>query len=406
MGYTNDLQFTRRLLAALHIPSCVLTEPETNIPAAVDLGLRSMLYNTENYISILENSLKDARDRVIYCFVDEHDCKYIFMRLPDGAYYFIGPYLMDYPDYGYVEKRAQRLKLSNTKKKQLAQYYTELPIIEDENWLLTLANALAGSLWGSEDQYDMEYVTYEIRDRSTPIPVSELERDPFESKLSLTALEGNYESEKRLMEAVSKGKLNLVTAVAASVFNNGAEPRLTDSLRDRKNNLVILKTLLRKAAEYGGVHPLHIHRLSAVYAQRIEKTRTVKESLQLQEDMIRDYCLLVKKHSLSRYSYYVGKAITLIHYDLAANLTLGAISAQINVNSSYLSRLFHRECGCTLTEYVIRQRLEHAASMLRYGGKMIQDIAGECGFQDATYFIRVFKRHYGVTPTVYRDQYN
>ena len=405
MDCQKDLQFTRRVLDALHIPNSVLTEPEDCIPATIDLGLRSLLYNTENYLPILENSLKDARDRVIYRFVDEYDCKYIFMQLAESRYFFIGPYLMSYPDHHYIEKRAERLLLSSTKKKQLAHYYAGLPIIEDENWLLTLANTLAGSLWGDGDQYEMEYITYEIRDRSTPIPVAELEQDPFDSQLSLAALESNYESEQRLMEAVSKGKLNLVTSVAATVYNNGTEPRLTDSLRDRKNYLVILKTLLRKAAQFGGVHPLHIHRLSATYAQRIEKVRTIKESLQLQEEMIRGYCLLVKKHSLSQYSYYVGKAITLIHFDLTADLSLGAIAAKINVNSSYLSKLFHKECGCTLTEYVNRQRLEQAVMLLRYSGKMIQDIAGECGFQDTTYFIRVFKKFYGVTPAVYREQH-
>ncbi len=71
----------------------------------------------------------------------------------------------------------------------------------------------------------------------------------------LSTLERNYENENLLMDTVSRGKLHQVTAVASTVFNNGAQQRLSDSLRDRKNNLVILKTLLRKAAEYGGVHP-------------------------------------------------------------------------------------------------------------------------------------------------------
>ena len=133
-------------------------------------------------------------------------------------------------------------------------------------------------------------------------------------------------------------------------------------------------------------------------------TRTIKESLRLQEDMIRDYCLLVKKHSLSKYSYYVGKAITLIQYDLTADLSLNSIAGQLNVNSSYLSRLFHKECGCTLTEYVNTQRIERAVVLLGDENKRIQDVANECGFQDTTYFIRVFKKQLGVTPAAYREK--
>ena len=406
MEYQAQLRFTRKFLTGLHISSCILIEPEKKISPEVDLGLRSLLFDTENYYTILENSLKDAKDKTIYRFYDEYDCKYIFMRLPDNTYFFIGPYLLDIPNQEFVENIATLLSLSEVKKQQLTIYYTDLPVIEDENWLLTLANTLGTCIWGAHSQFNLEYIEYEIRDRSTPIPITQVDTDPYDAPISLTVLESNYESEKLLMDAVSKGKLHLVTAVAASVFNNGTEPRLADSLRNRKNYLIILKTLLRKSAEYGGVHPLHIHRLSSAYAQRIEKVRTIKESLQLQESMIRDYCLLVKNHSLNRYSYYVGKAITVIHYDLTADLTLRSIAGQLNVNSSYLSKLFHKECGCTLTEYVNHQRIEHAAILLRNENKAVQDIAMGCGFQDATYFIRLFKKSFGLTPALYRKQFS
>ncbi|MBR4862231.1 MAG: helix-turn-helix domain-containing protein [Firmicutes bacterium] len=404
MEYTAELNFTRSLLSAMHISSTILTEPEICISSSVDLGLRSLLYDTDNYISILENSLNAASNNVIYRFVDEYDCKYVFMRLPDGTYFFIGPFLLSLPDRDFIEKKASRLSLTEAKIKQLMIYYADLPVIEDENWLLTLANTLGTRIWGSKDQYIMEYIEYEIRDHSTPIPVSAVNGDPYDAPLSLSVLEANYENEKILMKAVSEGKLHLLTSVASSVFNNGTEPRHPDSLRNRKNYLIILKTLLRKAAEYGGVHPLHIHRLSSAYAQHIEQARTIRESLQVQEDMIRDYCLLVKNHSLKQYSYYVGKAITLIHYDVTADLSLSTIAEQINVNSSYLSKLFRKECGCTLTEYVHRKRMERSLILLRDERKRIQDIAEECGFQDTTYFIRVFKKQYGTTPSVYREE--
>ena len=222
--------------------------------------------------------------------------------------------------------------------------------------------------------------------------------------LSLQSLEQNYANENLLMDAVSKGKLHLVTAVAPSVYSNGVEQRLSDSLRDRKNNLVILKTLLRKAAEYGGVHPLHVHRLSSSFAEQIENTRTIKQSWQLQEKMIRSFCNLVKQQSLSQYSWYVAQTITMVQFDLTADLSLKAIAAQLNVNPSYLSNLFHKEYGCTLTEFVNRQRIEKAALLLRKNNVLVQDVAAECGIQDANYFIKLFKKYTGMTPNRYREQ--
>ena len=215
--------------------------------------------------------------------------------------------------------------------------------------------------------------------------------------------EQNYENEKVLIEAVSKGKLHKVDMIVSSILNQGTGERLTDSVRNRKNYLIILNTLLRKAAEFGEVHPIHIHRLSSEFAQKIEKLYTIGDSLDLQKDMIQKYCLLVKEHSLKKYSHLIGRVITLISYDLTADLSLKYISSLMNVNASYLSATFKKECGETLTEYVHRKRMEAAAFMLSHSDKQIQTIAEECGILDVNYFIKLFKKQYGITPTQYRE---
>ena len=406
MDFEQKLDFLRQLLKNMNVSSCVVTGPGQRIPPEIDLNLRANLFGIQNYSDFLQNSMSQARDKTLYRFYDEYDCNYIFLRLPaQDSYFFIGPYLLMLPPEQRVCQRAAALGLSREQSDYMRMYYTSLPLIDDENLLLTMANTFAATLWGSPEQYAMEYVDYAIPDRYEPIPYSFTPGQSEPHALDLSTLERNYESENLLMEAVSKGKLHQVTAVASTVFNNGAQQRLNDSLRDRKNNLVILKTLLRKAAEYGGVHPLHIHRLSSHFSGQIENTRTIKESLALQEEMIRSFCLLVKEHSLSQYSFYVGQTITLVQYDLTADLSLKTTAAQLNVNPSYLSNLFHKECGCTLTEFVNRQRIDRAVLLLSNSKKAVQDIAAECGIQDVNYFIKLFKRQTGLTPNQYRRNY-
>ena len=172
----------------------------------------------------------------------------------------------------------------------------------------------------------------------------------------------------------------------------GTEERLLDTLRNRKNYLIILNTLLRKAAEYGSVHPLHIHFLSSSFARKIENIYSINESLKLQEDMMKEYCLLAKNHSLKIYSSLIGRIITIIDYDIAQELTLHILANKVNVNASYLSKLFKKECGCTLTDYIRKKRLEKALFLLENTNKQIQTIAYECGIQDTNYFIKQFAK--------------
>lgn len=404
MEFKPQLSFLQSLLKDLNISTCVIENPGKRIPPEIDLNLRAELFGLSNYATFLQNSMSQAKENTVYRFYDEYDCNYIFLRLPEpDSYFYIGPYLLALPAEQQITQKAASLALTQEQTDRMRLYYASLPLIEDENLLLTMANTFARHLWGSSEQYVIEYVDYAIPDRYAPIPYSASPVQSTEQISDLSALEHNYANENLLMEAVSKGKLNMVTAVASTVFNNGTN-LLNDSLRDRKNNLIILKTLLRKAAEYGGVHPMHLHRLSSHYAGLIENTRTIKHSLSLQEDMIRDFCQLVKRHSLSRYSHYVGQAITMVQYDLTADLKLKTIAEKLNVNSSYLSTLFHKELGCTLTDYINRQRIERSLHLLRLTSKPIQEIATECGIHDVNYFIKLFKKQTGFTPNRYREQ--
>jgi AraC-like DNA-binding protein len=118
--------------------------------------------------------------------------------------------------------------------------------------------------------------------------------------------------------------------------------------------------------------------------------------------MIRSYCALVQNHSLGKFSLVVRKAINFVEFNLKEPLTLNILARQFNIGSSNLSHHFTREMGMTLTEYVTLKRLEYAKFLLGGSGMYIQEIAEQCGFEDANYFIRLFKREYGKTPGEYQ----
>ena len=408
MHYSNELSFTVGLLQKLHIPTHIIENPKDYINAEIDLGLRAALFGESDYAKLLVNSPSEAKDRTVYRFFDEYKCNYIFFKMPEcenESFFYVGPYLPALPSTEFIREKAAKLHLTEEKQKQFAAYYRNVPIVEDENLLISIMDTLGIAVWGDSENFSMEFVSYEIPDKHHPVYLSELFEvyETSNSFLNLSIIERNYESERALMEAVSKGKLNQIDIIANSVLNQGTEPRLSDTLRNRKNYLIILNTLLRKAAEYGAVHPLHIHQLSSSFARQIEELHSIDDSLSLQKNMIRKYCLLVKEHSLQKYSHIIGRTITLISYDLTADLSLKSIAEAMNVNASYLSALFKKECGETLTDYVNRKRMENAAFFLKHTDKQIQTIAGEVGILDVNYFIKLFKRQYDMTPSQYRS---
>ena len=183
-----------------------------------------------------------------------------------------------------------------------------------------------------------------------------------------------------------------------------AEQRLADPVRNAKNYAIILNTLLRKATEEGGVHPIHIDKISSTFAKKIELQTSEKGSSQLFKEMVRKYALTVKNHSLKGYSKMVRRVMIQVDTDLASDLSLSSQAILLNVNPNYLSTVFKKETGHTLTEYVTGKRIEHAVFLLNSTNMQIQTIAQYCGIPDISYFTKTFKKYIGKSPTEYRNE--
>ena len=85
-------------------------------------------------------------------------------------------------------------------------------------------------------------------------------------------------------------------------------------------------------------------------------------------------------------------------------LSLGELAREVGVHPVHLSRTFRERFECTLTGYVRRLRLAHAARALLGSDAPIARIALECGFADQGHFTRRFRAETGVTPARYRAQ--
>jgi AraC-like DNA-binding protein len=83
-------------------------------------------------------------------------------------------------------------------------------------------------------------------------------------------------------------------------------------------------------------------------------------------------------------------------------ITLDMLAERFYINKFYLTRIFKEQFGESVTEYLLQVRITQAKRRLRFTDKSIEEIAHECGMNDANYFSRVFKKVEGVTPGNFR----
>ena len=89
------------------------------------------------------------------------------------------------------------------------------------------------------------------------------------------------------------------------------------------------------------------------------------------------------------------------HYGEA--LTLEQVADHIHLNASYLSFLFKKVTDANFREYLNRVRINEARRLLLYTDIPIVEISTICGFNDQSYFTKVFKKRTGMTPKQYRS---
>lgn len=403
MGYNIELQFLTNILEKYNLQVLELTE-ETLYDSYVDLGLRVQLNLTENYHQLLSDAIKQIKPQTIYHVSDQFWCNYFFMELPSTSqkkYLFIGPYLNFSPTNEQLLESMERLGIPTRYTSVMDKYYHVVPMIPERSTILIPIETFGEHIWNGS--INISDINLELSINSSFLSGSSSYAYQDEVSSCMKRIEELYSYEKELMTAVSLGLTHKADTLFAGLSIHRFEKRTNDSVRNMQNYCIIMNTLMRKAAEYGGVHPFHLNSISTSFAHKIELITTVADGQKLIVDIFRAYCRLVKKHSTNNYSAPIQKTILYIEANLSDNLSLKNLAKINNFNDCYLSALFKKETGKTLTEFITEQRIQRAIQLLASSSLPIQTIAQYCGFSDVNYFSKTFKKKIQKSPSEYRN---
>lgn len=114
--------------------------------------------------------------------------------------------------------------------------------------------------------------------------------------------------------------------------------------------------------------------------------------------------LLLKEYSNIKndFSPLLDNLKSYIDAYMYTNLSIKELSSIFGYNEKYLGKLFKKHTGETIKEYINRNRLGIAAVMLTETDLSITDISSKTGFNNVTYFNRLFKKHFTISPSEYR----
>ena len=104
----------------------------------------------------------------------------------------------------------------------------------------------------------------------------------------------------------------------------------------------------------------------------------------------------------NRQAQIVDTTLDYLRQNYQKQLSLDDLAAQVFLSKDYFARLFRETTGMPISALLQQIRIDEACKLLAGTDTKIDDIAGECGFNDIQYFYRIFKKVTGMTPRQYR----
>ncbi len=222
-----------------------------------------------------------------------------------------------------------------------------------------------------------------------------------------TAVHNTLALEQTIMNFVRRGD----TAALKEWLKNAPAVRpgilSSDTLRQLKNTFIVTATLVSRAAIRGGMDVNDALSLSDAYIQKCELLSSVESIVNLQYHMVVDYTGRVEKLRLGKTpTKLLTDVANYVQKHLTEPVDIDALAKAMFVSRTHLAVKFKKETGMTLSEFVLKEKIEEGKRLLRYTDKPISAIAAYLGFSSQGHFANVFRKYVDSSPNEYRLKHN
>lgn len=142
---------------------------------------------------------------------------------------------------------------------------------------------------------------------------------------------------------------------------------------------------------------------SFTYIESLKRIDSIQDLKEWSENLVEHFTDRTGLLSYQGNSQLVFQALRIIASDEKYQMTLAGVAEKLHVNTSYLSGHFKRETGMGFSEFVTNQKINKSKELLEKTNLRLLEIADLCGFEDQSYFTKVFSKRVGMPPREYRN---
>ena len=215
-----------------------------------------------------------------------------------------------------------------------------------------------------------------------------------------------YEKELEFYSAVAAGNIERVRKLYTPLAVEGYGKLSDDPVRNVKYHLTITIALIARFCIEKGLPTETSYTISDIFINKLDVATDLLQLEDIHREVFIEYAKRMQKvNSGNAYSKHVLMCLDIIYDNIYNGVRVQEIADRLGLTPQYLSKLFKQEVGVTISEYIMSRRIQAAENMLKFSEYTPLDIGNYLNFSSHSHFIACFRKHTGLTPKQYRENY-
>lgn len=334
-----------------------------------------------------------SRQEFPYLYKDKYSVYFACIQAED-SFYLIGPMSIQLLERVELHHYYRNYEMTKETEKRLLHFsFAEV---------LDTVEVIAKIV--SEEEYsddDLIYANHLIRETKEQEEHEQILFDMKEGEEEL--YHHTYQEERKLLDSVRDGRSEDAIQYSRNMDSELGKLSIKE-LNHWKNVAIVAITLTTRAAIEGGLSPSVAYRISDFYIQKSDNCKDIAQIIKYRDHAVEELAGQVNRKKSRKTSSYVERCRDYVEKHYREKIYLSEIADILGLSETYLSRLFKKETGERLQDYIVSVRLEHAANLLKYSEESISKIAEYVNFPSQSYMGKIFKEKYLLSPKQYREK--